>query len=249
MHKADDEPTHNQDQLEQVAKRLAGKAAVTTSGDLDLLASVGGVRGIAEAVVPALVFLTSFIITTSVWPSALLAVGVALLASVVRLVQKQPVIQAIAGAIGVVICAAVALLQNDAGGYFVPGFYISGAYGLAFLVSMIVKWPIMGLIFGWIRGEGVSWQKDPVRRRRYQLATFLMVAVFIARLAVQLPLYWSDQEVLLGVMRLLMGVPLYALVLWFGWLLSKPSKTSHMTRESHSAKTNAAGESGTEPKV
>lgn len=249
MHNGDDEPKNPRDQVEEVARRLAGRAAVDSSGELDLLASVGGIRGIAEAVVPALVFLVAFIITTDVWISAALAVGVALMASVLRLIQKQPVIQALAGAIGVGICAAVALLQDSAGGYFVPGFYISAAYGLAFAISMLVKWPLLGLIFGWIRGEGVAWQKDLVRRRKYQLATFLMVVVFVARLVIQLPLYFSGEDVLLGVMRLLMGVPLYALVLWFGWLISKPAKNSLMTPNQISPGTNAAGESGTGPKI
>src|SRR5699024_12288339 len=63
--------------------------------ELDLLASVGGIRGIAEAIVPALVFLISFIITTDVWTSALFAVGLAALASLMRLLQRQPLTQAL----------------------------------------------------------------------------------------------------------------------------------------------------------
>lgn len=249
MQNAEREPTNNDNQLEQVAKRLAGKAAVTNSGELDLLASIGGIRGIAEAVIPALVFLVGFVITTDVWISAAFAVGVALIASIVRLVQKQPALQALAGAVGVGICAAVALLQDSAGGYFVPGFYISAAYGLVFAISMLVKWPLLGLIFGWIRGEGVSWQKNVLRRRKYQLATFFMVLVFVARLVIQLPLYFSGEDVLLGIMRLVMGIPLYALVLWFGWLLSKPTKNPHMKQDPISPNNNAAGETGTETKL
>lgn len=188
MHKAGDEPTENHEQLEHVAQRLAGRAAVTQNGQLDLLGSVGGLRGIAEATVPALVFLVTFISTTDVSWSAVLAVGLAALASVVRLVQRQPLTQALAGVFGVAVSAAVALMQNEARGYYVIGFYISAAYGAAFALSMAVKWPIMGLIYGWIRGEGVTWQKRPVRRRKYQIATLLMVLVFAARLIIQLPM-------------------------------------------------------------
>ena len=218
---ADDHPEHD-DQLQQVAKRLAGQTSVTSTGDLDLLGSVGGIRGIAEAIVPALVFLVTFIVTTDVWASAILAVGLAALASVLRLIQRQPMTQALAGVIGVAVSAGVALMQDDARGYYVIGFYISAAYGLAFALSMAVKWPVMGLIYGWIRGEGVSWQKQPARRKKYQIATLLMVLVFAARLLVQLPMYWADDVVALGTARLVMGVPLYALVLWFGWLVSRP---------------------------
>lgn len=249
MDNAEHEPTNNKEQLEQVAKKLAGRTAVTRSGELDLLASVGGFRGIAEAIVPALVFLIAFIITTDVWTSALFAIGLAALASLVRLLQKQPLTQALAGVLGVAVSAAVALLQDDARGYYVIGFYISAAYGAVFALSMAVKWPIMGLIYGWIRGEGIGWQKDLIRRRKYQIATLLMVLVFGSRLLVQLPMYWADDVVALGTARLVMGVPLYALVLWFGWLISKPAKNRHMTRDQFSSDANTPGESGTEPRI
>lgn len=249
MHNADQEPKPDHEQFEQVAQRLVGKTSVTTTGNLDLLASVGGVRGIAEAIVPALVFLVSFIITTDVWISAILAVGLAAVASVVRLIQRQPLTQALAGVFGVAVSAAVALLQDDARGYYVIGFYISAAYGAVFALSMIFKWPLMGLIYGWIRGEGVTWQKDLLRRRKYQIATLLMVLVFASRLVVQLPMYWDDNVVALGTARLVMGVPLYALVLWFGWLVSRPVQKHQMTQGNISQKDDPAGETGANPKI
>src|SRR5699024_11829561 len=109
--------------------------------------------------------------------------------------------------------------------------YISAAYGVAFAISMAVKWPLMGLIYGWIRGEGVTWQKNLIRRRKYQIATLLMVLVFFSRLVVQLPMYWAHDVVALGTARLVMGVPLYALVLWFGWLISRPTEAGHVTAD------------------
>src|SRR5690625_454436 len=244
-HESQDSDQH----FEQVAKRLAGRTAVTSSGELDLLASVGGLRGIAEAVVPALVFLPIFSITTDVWISAIPAVGLAAVASVVRLIQRQPLTQALAGVFGVAVSAAVALLQDDARGYYVIGFYISAAYGAVFALSMIFKWPLMGLIYGWIRGEGVTWQKDLLRRRKYQIATLLMVLVFASRLVVQLPMYWDDNVVALGTARLVMGVPLYALVLWFGWLVSRPVQKHQMTQGNISQEDDPAGETGANPKI
>ena len=249
MDNAEHEQNSDQEQLEQVAQRLAGRTATTPSGELDLLASVGGIRGIAEAILPALIFLAAFILTTNVWISALMAVGLAAIASIVRLLQRQPLTQAVAGVLGVGVSAAVALLQDDARGYYVIGFYISAAYGTAFALSMAVKWPVMGLIYGWIRGEGVRWQKVPARRRKYQIATLLMVLVFAARLVVQLPMYWADDVVALGTARLVMGVPLYALVLWFGWLVTKPTKDPLMTHNQFSSDAKTPGESGAGPKV
>lgn len=248
MTHADQQP-EDKDQLKQVAQRLAGSTSVTSSGGLDLMASVGGIRGIAEAIVPALVFLVTFIVTSDVWTSAIWAVGLAAVASLLRLIQRQPLTQALAGVIGVAVSAAVALLQDDARGYYVIGFYVSAAYGLGFAISMVLKWPIMGLIYGWIRGEGVTWQKDLVRRRKYQIATLLMVLVFGSRLVIQLPMYWANDVVALGAARLVMGVPLYALVLWFGWLVSRPARLDTMPPRSSRDDGEPSAEADEEPKV
>lgn len=248
MTHADQQPD-DKDQLKHVARRLAGSTSVTSSGGLDLMASVGGIRGIAEAIVPALVFLVTFVVTSDVWISAIWAVGLAAIASLLRLIQRQPLTQALAGVIGVAVSAAVALLQDDARGYYVIGFYVSAAYGLGFAISMLAKWPIMGLIYGWIRGEGLAWQKDLVRRRKYQIATLLMVLVFGARLVIQLPMYWANDVVALGAARLVMGVPLYALVLWFGWLVSRPATVDTTPPKNNGDDGESSVEADTEPKV
>src|SRR5699024_3579806 len=101
----------NDAQLDHIAKRLAGQTALNASGGLDLMASIGGLRGIAEATVPALVFLLTFITTSDVIVSALWAVGLAALASLLRILQKQPLTQALAGVFGVAVSAAMALMQ------------------------------------------------------------------------------------------------------------------------------------------
>ena len=44
-------------------------------------------------------------------------------------------------------------------------------------------------------------------------------ALFLLRLAVQLPLYLAGAVVALGVARTAMGLPLFALGLWLTWLM------------------------------
>ncbi|MDN5692837.1 MAG: DUF3159 domain-containing protein, partial [Micrococcaceae bacterium] len=63
----------------------------------------------------------------------------------------------------------------------------------------------------------------PRRRRAYAAATWVMAAVFALRLAVQVPLYLADAVTALGVARLVMGLPLYALGLWLAWSVSAPA--------------------------
>ncbi|MDO5635033.1 MAG: DUF3159 domain-containing protein [Micrococcus sp.] len=215
---------------EAVAQRLGSGTRVDDQGRLDPLATVGGARGIVEASLPTLVFMVAYMLTTQVWPSAAAAVGVALVMALVRVAQRQSPVQAGAGMVMVVICAVVALTTGQARDFYVIGFFTNAGYAVAFIVSIFVGWPLVGLIFGLVRGEGVAWRQDPARRRAYAVATWIMVVVLLSRLAVQVPLYFAEAETLLGAARLVMGLPFYALGLWLAWRVSAPAERSGIVR-------------------
>jgi hypothetical protein len=206
---------------EDLARRAAAGLHRTEDGQVDVLRTVGGVRGLVEAIVPGVVFLGVFTATQALNPSLVAAVAVAAVFSVARLAQRTPLTQALAGLAGVVVCAFVARTTGEAKDYYVPGFYTNAAYGAAMLLSIAVRWPFMGLVFGFVRGEGTHWRGDRRRQRAYAVATWVIVAVFALRLAVQLPLYFADQVQALGAARLVMGLPLYAMGLWLAWLISR----------------------------
>ncbi|WP_104103070.1 DUF3159 domain-containing protein [Arthrobacter sp. 08Y14] len=210
--------------LGDVAGAYAAKAGVERGddGQIDVLKSVGGVRGLAEAIVPGLLFTLLFTLTSELYLSLGAAVASAAAFSAANLVQKRPLMQALTGVIGVIICAVFALRSGSGTEFFLPGFFVNAAYILAFAVSIAVRWPVAGLLFGFIRGENLEWRANRKRVRAYALATWIIIAVFALRLGVQLPLYLADNVGALGTMRLAMGVPLYALGLWLAWMVSRP---------------------------
>ena len=214
-----------QPDINQLAGQYAARAGMERreDGQIDVLKSVGGVRGLAEAIVPGLLFTLLYTVGAGLNAALAAAVAAAAVFSVANLVQRRPLVQSLTGVAGVAICAFVALRSGDGATYFVPGFYLNGAYILAFLVSIAVKWPVAGLLFGFIRGENLDWRTVPVRLKAYIWASWIIVAVFALRLAVQLPLYLADNVAALGTMRLAMGVPLYALGLWLAWVVSRPA--------------------------
>ena len=57
------------------------------------------------------------------------------------------------------------------------------------VISIAVRWPFAGLLFGFIRNEGLEWRKDPARVKAYRLGTWVIIAVLVLRLVVQVPLY------------------------------------------------------------
>jgi hypothetical protein len=207
---------------------LAGAARKAGLGDLmeserptgaALLKAMGGVRGIIEAIVPGLLFLLVFTFTQSL-PWALgVSVGVAALLTLLRIIGKTPVTAALGGLVGVVLSAVLALITNKPEDNFVLGFFTNGAYGAVLLVSVLVGWPLIGLAVGFLMNDGIAWRQDRVKRRALRWLTLAWAGLFILRLAVQLPLYFSGNVEWLGSTKLLMGIPLYAPLLVVSWLV------------------------------
>ncbi|GAA3283438.1 DUF3159 domain-containing protein [Nesterenkonia halobia] len=200
----------------------ASSLSTRADGSLDVMSSVGGVRGLLEASLPSAAFLVSFVVSEDLTLSAVLAVVLGAAFTVVRLVQRGPLVQSLSGLAAIVLCAVVAQQTGQARDYYLWGFITNIVYILAFSVSIAVRWPFLGILFGLVRGEGLGWRREPRRRRRYALATWIVTAVLALRLVVQVPLYLGDQLVALGTSRLLMGLPLYGLALWVGWMITRP---------------------------
>ncbi|MCH8562393.1 DUF3159 domain-containing protein [Nesterenkonia sp. YGD6] len=221
----DSHPDSARDPAAQFSTAAASRVRTGDDGSIDVLASVGGVRGLVESSLPAAAFLIAFLVTEELITALIISVAIGVGFAIVRLVQKGSLVQSLAGLAGILICALVAYRTGDARDFYAWGFLINAGYLLAFLISILVKWPFLGLLFGVVRGEGLDWRKDPARRRRYSLATWLLLAVPALRLIVQVPLYLADDVAGLGTARLVMGIPLYALALWVGWLISRPAQS------------------------
>jgi hypothetical protein len=196
-----------------------------------LLTAMGGVRGIVEAVLPGIVFLVPFTIFTSLdtpwakqWGTPIslgASVLVALVFTLSRVATKSKPTQAIAGLLGVAASAILALLTGNAANNFLLGFAIDAVYAVAMLVSMLLRWPLLGVVLGYLLGDGVAWRTRPAQLRAFQILTLCWFALFALRLVVQLPLYFADLTIALGVTKLLMGLPLYASLVLLTWLMAR----------------------------
>jgi hypothetical protein len=215
----DDVPTFRE--AMSAAARRSGLSKVTpgetpTAGAL--LAAIGGVRGLVESILPGLGFLVTYTITQNLVPSVLAPLGLALVFIVVRAVTRQPLTTALAGALGIGISAALALFTGNANDNFVPGFFINGGVLLAMIVSLVARRPFVGVIVGLLLGDD-DWRRNAAKLRVAAVATALWATLSAVRLAVQVPLYLAESTEALAATKLVMGVPLYAMLLWVTWLL------------------------------
>lgn len=181
--------------------------------------TVGGWRGVVESSLPGIAFVIAFVIDGGFQIPVIAAVATMAVLIVVRLFQRQPIRQALSGAIGVAIGAAWAFFVGEPEGFYVPGLYLNAAYALGIGISMIVGWPVVGVVWGLVTSRGSVWREDRHARRRMQGASAVLLSLFVLKLAVQVPLYLADQVAALGVARLVMGLPLYALTLWVVWAM------------------------------
>ncbi len=210
------------EQRKQVAAKL-GIHEVDGVHQLDhksLLQTLGGVQGIVESVVPGFVF----VLVQAIWQVPSAAVISAVVASVafigLRLARRQSLLNAVAGLIGIAIAAFLALRDGGSGrDYFINGFITNAVYGAVLGLSVLIRYPLFGVIVGFAIGEGTAWRKNKYELRIFTLATLIPTAVFALRLFIELPLYFSNQLVALGTAKLVLGLPLYAPALWLDWLL------------------------------
>lgn len=210
--------------------RLANGVADDAHVGTALLGSVGGIRGIIESVLPTLVFLVLHLATKDLVLSTLVPVGVAVLFVLARAVTRKPVTPAVTGAVILAVTALLAIVTRDASNNFLPGILLNSAFLVGFLVSLIVRWPAVGVFVGLLLGERVEgWREVPAQRRAFTIATWVWTAMYALRVGIEVPLYIASVDEGLAVAKIALGVPLYALVLLATWFLIRsvlPSKAA-----------------------
>ncbi len=198
-------------------------AGLTSETPPSLADAVGGPLGVAESALPAAAFVLTYTVSGQDTRAAVIAaVALGVIFGVARIVRGQTVQYALAGLGGLALSAYVVSKTGKAEDFFLPGLLANAAYALAYLISIAVRWPLLGIIVASLRGGDMSWRKEPEQVRAYSRASWVWVALFSLRLAVQLPLYLASALTALGVARIAMGIPLFAVGIWLSWLILRP---------------------------
>jgi hypothetical protein len=183
--------------------------------------ALGGTKGLIDSGLPAIVFLVAFNMTeqlrTAIWG----ALGLSLVLAIYRLARKDTIQHSVSGVIGVLICAYFANRSGNATDFYIPKLLTNLGYGSVYLIANLAGWPILGLVLGPLLGENLNWRKNPRRKKMYIKASWIWVAMFFSRIAVQYPIYKSGNVNLLGTVNLAMGYPLFFAAAYFTWVIVK----------------------------
>ena len=185
--------------------------------------ALGGWRGVFDSGIPSLTFVIAYLATgQNLKPSLGAAIAAGIVIVIVRLVQRQGVQQVISGFLGLAFSAWLASRSGRAEDFFLPGLLLNGVYAAVFLISILIRRPLMAYAIGAISGDVSGWLTNPRKRRAATAATSVWVVLFFGKLVIQVPLYWAGAVAALGVARVLLGYPLLALGAYLNFRLIQP---------------------------
>lgn len=206
---------------EEEGTRRAGLGAVLQEEEFSVSDAIGGPRGIAESVLPTLLFVVLFAVTQSVMVAGIAAVAVVVVLLIARIVQRQSPATVLGGLLGVALGAILAIRSGEGSDFYWPGIVTNAVTLTILLISLALRRPLVGIMVGLLDPRVKDWTEDPDARRVYGRATLLFVGLYAAKIAVQLPLLLTGQVAALGIAKIAMGLPAFAVIVYLVWLMHR----------------------------
>lgn len=191
-----------------------------------LSTALGGWRGSIETALPTVAFVVLWVWRKDLTAAITASIAVTVVLAVVRLVQRQSLQYVLSAILPTAIAAFFALRSGKAEDAFLPGIIWNAVMLAVALVSVAVRWPLVGFMVGAgdprLADDPVGWHRDRGLVRVCQRLTLVLVVLFAIRLVVMVPLYLAGEVALLGVAKVALGWPLWlAGVAVMGLLLVK----------------------------
>lgn len=194
-----------------------------------LVELLGGRRGALDASLPPVIFVASWLASgrSVAWASAA-ALVCGMLVAVVGWRRGERPRAVLLGLLGVAVAALVAIRTGRAADFFAVQLALNVASALAWAVSIVVRWPLLGVVVGAVLGQRTRWRHDPDLLRGYSVASWAWVGQYVLRVMVFGLLYWASfywdgAVVALGVARVALSWPLVAACLAVSWWLLRRS--------------------------
>ena len=126
--------------------------------------TLGGTRGVIETSAPGLIFVIVYVATHALVPTLVAASAVAVIACIIRLIQRQSIQQAVSGFFGVAVGVILAAATGRGENYFAWGIVTNLAMAAAFALSVLARRSLVGFFYAMLTGLPTGWQREPSLR-------------------------------------------------------------------------------------
>ncbi|QLQ36750.1 DUF3159 domain-containing protein [Micromonospora robiginosa] len=198
-------------------RRWSAEARPESLADL-----LGGRRGAVDATLPPLAFGLGWVLG-GLGGGVLAAVLAGAAVAGWRWRRGDRPRSVLVGLLAVCLAALVAVRTGRATDFFLLQIVSNAASALAWAVSVVVRWPLLGVVVGLALGQRARWRRDPALLRAYGRASWVWTATYVLRLAVFVPLWLDGQVVALAVARAALTWPLIAAALAVSWVVIRRS--------------------------
>ena len=190
---------------------------------------LGGWRASTDATLPPVAFVAAWLSTGQ---SVYWGAGAALIVSVAlagyRLARGIRPRAVVLGLLGVAVAAAITVRTGHAADFFLVQLVTNAASALAWTVSIVVGWPLLGVVVGTALRLRGRWRRDPALLRAYTVASWVWVGQYVVRVGVFGVLYAANAVVALGIARVALSWPLVAVcVAVSAWVLRRSLPADH----------------------
>lgn len=204
-------------------------ASPGTEPTTSLAELLGGRRAGLEVAAPAVAFVVVWQLTGGSvgWASAV-AVGVAVALAAYRRARGHRPRAVLVGLLGVALAALVVLRTGRAEDFFLVRLASNAASALAWATSIVVRWPLLGIVVGTLLGQRTRWRRDPALLRAYGRASWVWAGQYVVRVVVFGSLWSAGAVAALGVASAVLTWPLVALCIAVsGWVFQRTLPDDH----------------------
>ncbi len=185
---------------------------------------LGGRRGAVDASLPPVAFAVGWLLAgRSVTAGVVAALATGAVVAGWRLHRGDRPRSVLVGLLAVCVAALVVVRTGRAEDFFLVQLLANAASALVWAVSIVVRWPLLGVVVGTALGQRGRWRRDPALLRAYGRASWVWTATYVLRVALFLPLYLGGQVLALTAVRVGLAWPLVAAALAVSWAVVRRS--------------------------
>ncbi|HEY8455695.1 MAG TPA: DUF3159 domain-containing protein [Actinopolymorphaceae bacterium] len=213
----------------QAYEAEAAEGVSRTAPPESLARLLGGWRATTDATLPPVAFVIAWLVADrSIGWGAGIALAVSAGLTIYRLARGTPPRAVLLGLLGVSIAAAIVLYTGRAADFFLVQLVSNAGSGLAWITSIVVRWPLLGVVVGTALRQRGRWRRDPALLHAYSVASWPWVAQYSIRVVVFGILYAANAVVALAVARVALSWPLVALsVAASAWVMRRSLPDDH----------------------